>query len=402
MRTPIRQLLALGICLGAVTPGMSRNADTLAAVTGWQFMEEPTTPRLIAMGTAGTAVSTSGGFAFYNPALPGLYGRPILSLEYQRYSDADAQRPVFEGSWVGKNVFAALSFSSASISGIKYASEQGVNEHLSLTWQESMLLLDGGYRGERLALGVCVAGARNSIESYGAYALSASAGATFGIIPGKLTVGAAGYHAGSSTDMMSAHKKLGQGARLPMSARAGVCWADSLKSVGYTAALDITFRNINKQIMVPVGLEVRPVKALALRAGKRFGHDTELLNMGLGLNVSSLALDLAFTLPKLESSTELKWSVGITYTLPAKAAVQPAPVAPKATQTAPPAPAPRDSAASMAPGGRIEVEGKIEVEGRVEPNIAPPPVDTTVTIPAVAPDSGDVKRSPADSVGGAR
>lgn len=288
--------------------------DSLTADFSFQFLEEPIHPRLTAMGGAGTALP-GGSFAYYNPALPALLDQPYLALEYGQYPAGDLVTPLVEGTWKNEKWFTGLSFQSYTVSEIGLSDERGVNPHLSASWQESMLFLSVGLIKDQFALAIQAEGMQARIQGRNAYGLAASGGITYTMIPGKLHFGAAGFHAGKTTSFLGTDSKLGDGTRLPASARIGGAWADTIGSVGYKAAVDIVYRHVNKQILLPVGVEIQPVEPLAIRIGKRLNHDTELFSCGLGLSASPLNFDIGFTIPKLISDVELKWRFRISYLL---------------------------------------------------------------------------------------
>ncbi|MBD3392969.1 MAG: hypothetical protein GF418_12760 [Chitinivibrionales bacterium] len=311
--------IVLAMALGASpTPGLAA-VRANAANVGFQLLEEPVNPVLIGMGSAGTAVP-SRGFAYYNPALPALAGRPYVSLEYGGHPAGDLRSPLFETAWPFQKWFIGASAFTAAVDGIISTDWFGrINENAEFSWQTTHLALTvGRIRSNRFAIGVCLNGVQERLAEYVSYGLSASAGAVASPLPGKLTIGLSAFHLGTATSMLDTALDWGEGARFPKSGRLGVAWIDTLKTIGYSAALDIVFRNADKRIMVPAGIEIRPIEQVALRIGKRFNHDTEILNLGAGLDIAPLSGDFSFVIPKLVDDVELKYRVAVTYTLKKK------------------------------------------------------------------------------------
>jgi hypothetical protein len=110
-------------------------------------------------------------------------------------------------------------------------------------------------------------------------------------------------------------EKWGEGAVVNRAGRVGVAWRDTLKVVPYAAALDVVYNDALENVTVPVGLEVWPLKMLAVRLGKRFNHDTDLINFGLGLSLAVIRADVSFVITRFVDDAGLKWQVGLAYML---------------------------------------------------------------------------------------
>jgi hypothetical protein len=302
------------------------------ATPGFQLLELPVNGRLIAMGSAGTAMP-GWGFSYYNPAMPFLSKRPYAIAEYGILPALDLHRGHFETAWPIGKFFLAGSMTTSSILNIYPATIQGVNYNAPGSAQLTMISLAGGYSFmPNAALAINVNGIQDRIMIDAAYLLTVSLGAVWQPINDKLTIGLAALHfAGSSTSYLDTTENLGHGAQWPVTVRGGVSWRDRLKSVDYSAALDLVYRGVDGLIMVPAGLEVWPVHALALRVGKRFNHDTELMNFGVGLRLEPLTVDVAFVLPRYVDDVRPHYTVSLCYSLREKAAAKKS--APAATST---------------------------------------------------------------------
>ncbi|MBD3316098.1 MAG: hypothetical protein GF344_09945 [Chitinivibrionales bacterium] len=302
-----------------------------AADVGFQLLEEPVNPAAIGMGTAGTALPGKG-FHYYNPALPFLDGNRYASLEYGLYPAGDLQRGHIEASWPIKRFFIAAAFHSESIRDIFRSTPDGMLDDTNpFSAQLSMFSLDVGYVWyERIAAAIALGGVHDRIETNAAFAWALSFGGAFKVIPGKLNVGLALINPQAeidregenplrvfwgSTNYLDTTNEWDSGARMPMTFRTGGFWTDTIRALPYSAAMDVVYRGVDGRIMVPVGVEVRPVAPLAVRMGKRFGHDSEVLNLGVGLSLEPVAFDMAFSIPKLVNDAELKWLISVSYDL---------------------------------------------------------------------------------------
>jgi hypothetical protein len=150
---------------------------------------------------------------------------------------------------------------------------------------------------------------------YAAFALSGGLG--YKLLDNKLNLGAAGFYGigWSKGYGDSASAAVWQEGRIPRFARAGAAWNDTLKSLPYTAAADVVYRDEDGTFTVPVGISVRVLPVLDLRAGKRIGWESEILSLGIGLNVDRISFDAAFVPSVLVSDYEIKWSMAFTYNL---------------------------------------------------------------------------------------
>ncbi len=313
INAPAAALLVAALFSGAFSSEI-RYED--AADVGFQLLEEPINPRIIGMGAAGVA-GASAGFFYYNPALAGHVESPSLRLEYGQ-SAGDLQRGYFEAIWPFGQWRIGAAFNSLAIDNIVPSDGFGrvPNYNHSTSAQLTAFAVNFAYKPSAFwTLGVAVNGMQDRIENDRSYALSMSGGALLEIIPDKLWAGAAGFHLGSSSSFLDTTIELGTGADLPMSGRGGFCWRDTIGSIAYAAHADAVYRYTDKRIMAPIGLELRPLEPLAIRVGKRFNHDTEIINLGAGLRLAPLTADIAFVVPRLVEDSELKWLLSVRYVM---------------------------------------------------------------------------------------
>lgn len=314
------QFFTIAVLVSGITAQAFGEANADLANTGFQLMEEANNPRLVGMGGAGTAVPGRGFFQ-YNPALPGLSKQSYLSLEFGTYPQGDLRRGLLETAWTMNSFFLGIALKTESIRDIFPATFQGPNYSNPFTAQLTEVALGLGYiQDGPFSFGVAVHGVQDRIHNAAGYALAASLGATYRHIPEKLTFGVALIHPKigdgelyTSTSLADTTFDIGYGADLPSSFRAGGFWRDTLKSIPYAIAADVILRTPGNKFMVPLGVEVRPVAPLAIRMGKKLFMETELINLGLGLDIAPLGVDLSFVVPRLVDDAEVKFLAALTY-----------------------------------------------------------------------------------------
>jgi len=280
---------------------------------GFQYIEEPVGARAIAMGTAATALGTHG-FFYYNPAQPGLADSRYLSVEYGQQT-GDVRRAMVEAAWNFRKWCLAFALPTSTISGIQVADERGPLE-MYFSSQGSMLALSGGVKWRGLTVALGLHGMQDRIDVYTGYALSVSLGAAYWIMPERLSVGAAGYYPRfltASRSMLT--EEWGEGALVNRTGRVGAAWQDSLRSIRYAASLDIVYNDALENVTVPVGIEVWPIRMLAVRLGKRFNHDTDRFSFGMGFKLDPITVDASFVVTRWVEDSGLKWMVGLGYTI---------------------------------------------------------------------------------------
>jgi len=292
--------------------------DTRSRGYGFLMLEEPTNPKNIAMGSVGTALG-GGGFRYYNPVLPFFAGAPYVTAEFGQIPGG-LNMGGFESALVFNEWFSAVSFHTSSVD-FETRDERG--DGVTATSATTLGALGVGYIRDNLSAGIGLNMAEDRIwveAHYIAFALSAGLG--YKLLDKKLNLGAAGFYVvGWSRGYGdNASASVWQEGRIPRFARAGAAWMDTLKSFPYTAAADVVYRDEDGSLTVPVGISVRVLPVIDLRVGKRIGWESEILSLGIGLNIDRIAFDAAFVPSVLVSDYEIKWSMALTYTLGGKRA----------------------------------------------------------------------------------
>lgn len=379
-------VLCLLGCAGITFGG---DVGSSAGDVGFHLIEEPVNPYLIAMGSAGTAMG-GPGFAYYNPALPFFAEHPYLYVDYGRYPQGDLQRAYLELAFPVGEWRLGASLHTQAIDNIIRTDWLGnlLNKGESTSAQITVLAMDATFsKWERFALGGTFSVVKDRIMHYAAYALSLSVGAVYTPVPGHLSLGLSGQHLLQTSTRMDTTRDWGEGYRLPLTARLGVAWRDTVGPFPYAVSFDIVYRNVRdtskgfteniaERFTVPLGVEFRPLPALGFRMGKRINHPTEIINWGVGVDFDVISINSSFVVPKLVEDTELKWLVSLTYML------RPKPVAVKEHERAVEELVPADTGATPAAESSI-----------AEPNVAPAPTglvplaQDTLLLPERSPDS---------------
>lgn len=292
---------------------------TLAAAASagnafYEFLEDPINSRSIGMGTAGTAVPDNRGFNYYNPALPSLNKRSYLSFDYNHQYE-DLGRGQAEFAWISEKWFCDIAFLSQSNGEIEYADEQGIKAGSTGTHQSSQGTLGGGFRKSTYSFGITLSGVQEKIFNFTSYGLLGSAGAVFNIIPDKLYGGLAVLNFGRNSSFLDTTRSLHLD-NLPLTFRGGLSWSDKLYTkYPYTVAVDMVYSKNYQKLMIPVGVEFWLLPAFALRIGKRFNFDSDILTIGTGLRLDNIGFDVAFTPTRIVTDVGVKYSMGIIYYL---------------------------------------------------------------------------------------
>jgi hypothetical protein len=280
---------------------------------GFLMLEEPVSPRNAALGSAGTALG-GYGFRYYNPV------QPFFSPAKSSYASAefgrmpgDVNRGGFETVALFPWWFSAISFFSSALD-FQTADERGLGATASSG--TTVGALGAGYMRGNAAAGVALSVMEDRIwvsSNYTAVALSFGLG--YKLFDGRLGLGAAWVNAAAWSRGFGEDGSLWHDGRVPVFARAGAAWADTLRSFPYTVAADIVYMDEDGTFSAPVGLEVKVLPSVSLRIGKRLGWESEILSLGIGFNLDKLSFDAAFTPTVFVDDYEIKWSMGFTYSM---------------------------------------------------------------------------------------
>jgi hypothetical protein len=278
---------------------------------GFLMLEEPVSPRNVAMGSAGTALG-GYGFRYYNPVQPFfLPSAPYYaSAEFGRMPGG-VNRGGIETAALFPEWFSAVSFFSSAVD-FRTSDEKGLGPLASSATTVGALSV--GYIRDNVAAGAGLSMVDDRIwaaNGYSAFALSFGLG--YKLFDGKLGIGAAWMNAAAWSRGFAGDGPNWRGGRVPSFARAGAAWTDTLWSLPYTVAADLAYRDEDGTLGAPVGLEVKALPYISLRIGKRFGWETEIMSLGIGFNIDRLSFDAAFTPTVFVDDYEMKWSMGFTY-----------------------------------------------------------------------------------------
>lgn len=310
-------VLLLGIIPAAVM------AQDTAAAGAFAYLEYPVAPRLAAMANAGTGAA-AGGFAYVNPAQ--------ITLAQNRYVGAgyspmpgDFTASYVEGVVDAKDYSFGVNVSNYLIDGIVPADEHGPNYTIgSGSSGFSLVSLNVARKTGKASFALMLSGMQERIVSSTRYGYSLSAGTTYILLPGRLTLGAAALHLiGTMTAFTYGADETGIIEPIPRIFRFGAGYSDTLKNMPLQVNCDIVYRDKGtgmNRLTVPVGIELKPTDYIALRLGKRFNFETDIVNFGAGLTMVPLTFDFAVAVSKLLGDIEYRPMFSLTYMLPNGAA----------------------------------------------------------------------------------
>jgi hypothetical protein len=296
----------------------------------FQIAEVPTTPRVSAMGGAGTALA-GGGFGVYNPATPAFADAPFLSCEFGR-EPGELSKAGIESSWMFPRWFAGASLQVRSADFFntnERTDETTMNVSLSSD-QIMQATITGGYIVGRLAASSSINFFQERIGDQSWHAFTFSPGVLFQLVPNTITIGASLSHylrldtAGSpwyTTPVAWYRSARG----FPRYARAGLAWRDTVRrwTMPFTAACDFIYSDVYERFMTPLGAEVWILPSLAARAGVCINHPADIVHFGVGIQLQNMRFDFDYGISHAVSDVEAKWLFGLTYSLQKK---KPAPI----------------------------------------------------------------------------
>jgi hypothetical protein len=309
---------------------MVLNGTLFAQYYGYfQMSEEPTTPRIAAMGSAGTALS-GGGFGCYNPASPAFAEAPFLSIEYGS-QPGDLSKSKIETAWMFSRWFvgASLLVHTNDFNVTTERTDETTMNAASSSDQSMLATVTGGYVWGRFAAGSSINFLQERIGDQAWHAFTYCPGIQFQLVPNSITIGASMLHYLRIDTTGSPWYKTPavwyRSARgFPRYARAGIAWRDTVRrwALPFTAACDFVYSDVYERFMVPLGVEAWILPSIAARAGVNINHPSEIVHFGVGIRwssveVGSLEFDFDYGLSQPVSSADLetKWMFGLTYSI---------------------------------------------------------------------------------------
>ena len=293
-------------------------AQDSTAAGAFAFLDYPVGPRQTAMANAGTGAA-GGGFAFVNPAQITLASSNSVSAGYAPMPD-DFSASYAEGVVAAGIYSFGVNVSNYAIDNIVPSTEQGADYTISAgSYGFTFVSLSAAMKKNKTGLALMATGMQERIMSYTRYGYSLSAGATYSLIPGRLLLGAAGLHLLSTmTAFTYGADETGSIESVPRTLRVGAGYSDTVKNLPLQVNCDIVYRDKGtgvSRFSVPVGIEVRPTDYIALRIGKRFNFETDVINFGAGLQLAPLTFDFSIVVSKLYTDIEYRPMFSLTYSL---------------------------------------------------------------------------------------
>jgi len=291
----------------------------------FQIAEVPTTPRVSAMGGAGTALA-GGGFGVYNPASPAFANAPFLACEFGR-EPGEMSKAGIESSWMFPRWFAGASLQvrSADFFTTSEQTDETTMYRAPSSNQTMLATITGGYIIGRLAASSSINFFQERIGDQSWHAFTWCPGVLFELVPNFITIGASLSHylrvdtTGSpwyTTPVAWYRSAKG----FPRYARAGVAWRDTVRrwAMPFTAACDFVYSDVYERFMTPLGAEVWVLPSLAVRAGVCINHPADIVHFGVGIQLQNMRFDFDYGISHAVSDVEAKWLFGLTYSLKKK------------------------------------------------------------------------------------
>jgi hypothetical protein len=291
----------------------------------FQVAEVPTTPRVSAMGGAGTALA-GGGFGVYNPATPAFADAPFLSFEFGR-EPGELSKARIESSWMFPRWFAGASLQvrSADFFTTSEQTDETTMFRAPSSNQAMQATITGGYIFGRLAASSSINFFQEMIGDQSWHAFTWCQGVLYELVPNSITLGASLSNylrldtAGSpwyTTPVAWYRSARG----FPRYARAGVAWRDTVRrwALPFTAACDFVYSDVYQRLMTPLGAEVWILPSLAARAGVCINHPSDIVHFGVGIQLQNMRFDFDYGISHAVSDVEAKWMFGLTYSLKKK------------------------------------------------------------------------------------
>lgn len=277
-------LLCIGLTALASTAHASRGTE------GAAFLNIPVGARPAAMGSAYAALADDAYAPVWNPGGLGsvsslqLAGQHISYLESMRYEFASIAIP-----WRGTKQAFGVSAQYLTSGDIAGTDENGGSIGDYSTHYGAYTLAYGRQWKEGVSFGVAGKAIRASISDVSATAFAADLGGVYRA-NNHLT------YALTLTNLGSRLRFLNDGDALPLTGRAGIAWRAHEQ---WVLASDVSYRKEAGRADGHLGVEWRPLSAIALRAGYRTETSKELSNVsgvstGIGLRWGFAELAYAF------------------------------------------------------------------------------------------------------------
>ena len=262
--------------------------------TGFAFLELPAGARVAAMGGAGATLAEGPAALFWNPAAmaptearTGSHGRAI----FDHHESIQTFRQELVGGVLEKGGDGlGLALNAHYTEGFDERDELG---NLTGTIGANDFAVAFGLAktaAPGLRLGAALQWVHEDLAGTGASAVALSGGGLYALPSVKgLTLGAAFRNLGGSPNFKGVDGSDGADVPQPMTLQAGASYGRTV----WRAAADVV-KLKGDTAEGRLGLEVRPVPTLALRAGWMTGQDAADLTAGAGIAVGRFDFDYAF------------------------------------------------------------------------------------------------------------
>lgn len=292
MRPIARCAAALSWMLLAVVPS---SAFAAAGETGFASLKLGVGARPMGMGSAYVALADDPTATYWNPAgLAQVRGTEVTAMHDEWIQDF-RQEYAAVGAPLGKGAM-GFAFSGFYTSQLEGRDEVG---NFTRNFGFNDVTMAGAY-GRPIATGldggIAVRYLREMIDQQNASTVAVDLGARY-------RVGASGLSLGAAVQNLGGKPKFDQGSSsvpmtafdLPLTVRAGAALTRPLSSLHSVATITTEVRKARAEdARFNVGGELTYKERLALRAGAKFGYDTEKVSFGIGIPWNKIRFDYAF------------------------------------------------------------------------------------------------------------
>ncbi len=318
----MKQLTSLVLVTVFLGMAQAETIDSLAGSVDFGLLELPHGTRSVALGGGGSALP-GPEFLELNPASFAASHESFLRGEYARRfpEEAELKNGSVSCGLAFKKYVVGLNFNTVSIGNIISSDLNGMYPDIQNSQRFSQMILTTGFTNGRTSLGLSATGIIDKIAANSRYAVTLNGGLTYAAIPGRLYTALSVRNIGTSTNYATAHFDWGLMSTLPAIAALSVAYTDTISGMGFGITADAIARFIKpdsahydfNRITLPVGIEFWPLPYCAVRIGKRFFTETDIVSMGVGLKSTPLSLDASLSLFHLVSSIEYEIRMGVSY-----------------------------------------------------------------------------------------
>ena len=251
-------------------------AGAEAGTAGVRFLQIGVGARACGMGEAFCAVADDASAVYWNPAGIGFIERKGIIFTHAEWLEGTTH-----GSILGVDPLSNIGTLGAAITYLGYGDIESTDEIGNRLGPYSacdlaLVLAFSRRIATDLSVGVKAKVIRSRIEDEGGHALAGGVGVLYKMPTHGLRVGLLFENFGTGL------RFLDQTTSLPMTLRSGISYALQLSQIDVTPAIDFV-KEIDGDHGTNIGVEVRLMDLIAVRAGGKIGPSDDRMTAGLGV-----------------------------------------------------------------------------------------------------------------------